>query len=279
MMLGMALQQRGWRRLAAALAVVLALVPITSARADTGDESTPVVHVQAQRSVAVDDAVRVHVLRMSSAKPVTIRWGDGATTQVRSECTARQAINHPRLCAVTAEHSYRSAGVFRIVVSRTPQVAYRAVLRVAKTVASAPAQPSASQWRLDMLSQVNALRQKAGVASLELCEPLQGTAQDYATLMASTDYYGHVGPDGSEPWDRMAAHGYAWHGAGENIAAGFDDVAAVMAAWRESPGHLANIMNPSFTHVGFGQAANPGSTSENYWVQNFGYGGNCSNSG
>jgi uncharacterized protein YkwD len=85
-----------------------------------------------------------------------------------------------------------------------------------------------------------------------------------------------VGPDGSQPWDRMSAHGYQWREAAENIAAGFNDVDAVMTGWRNSPGHYANIISPTLEHVGFGSATNPSSIYGNYWVQNFGRGGTCS---
>ncbi|MGB2993184.1 MAG: CAP domain-containing protein, partial [Paenisporosarcina sp.] len=34
--------------------------------------------------------------------------------------------------------------------------------------------------------------------------------------------------------------------------------------WMESPGHRANIMNGSFTHIGIGYDANG-----NYWTQQF----------
>jgi uncharacterized protein YkwD len=161
-------------------------------------------------------------------------------------------------------------------VSRAPRLADRAVLRVGRAANPSVSAGLAVTWREDMLDRVNALRKKADAPPVVLCAPLQATAQDYSSLMATSDYYGHVGPDGSEPWDRMSAHGYAWHGAGENIAAGFDDVDAVMTAWQNSPGHMANILNPSFTHVGFGQARDDSSRYRTYWVQNFGYGGACS---
>jgi uncharacterized protein YkwD len=126
-----------------------------------------------------------------------------------------------------------------------------------------------------MLDRVNSIRTAVGAPPLVLCARLEATAQDYATLMADTGRYGHVGPDGSEPWDRMSAHGYQWRGAAENIAAGFDGVDAVMDGWRNSPGHYANIVNPSFVHVGFGWATGSAGSFHNYWVQNFGYGGQC----
>jgi uncharacterized protein YkwD len=126
-----------------------------------------------------------------------------------------------------------------------------------------------------MLAAVNQLRASVGSSPLTLCEPISRAAQFYAALMADSNYYGHVGPDGSQAWDRMSAQGYAWRGAGENIAGGYDSVNAVMAGWEKSPGHYKNLVNPDFTHVGFGSATAPSSRYGTYWVQNFGYGGRC----
>ncbi len=93
--------------------------------------------------------------------------------------------------------------------------------------------------------------------------------------MATTNHYGHVGPNGSEPWERMSAEGYRWRAAAENIAAGQRGVAAVMTSWRESSGHYANMVNPDYEHVGFGYYREDGSQYRTYWVQNFGRGGGC----
>jgi uncharacterized protein YkwD len=223
-------------------------------------------------------------MRISSGKPVTIMWGDGASTKVLSHCTVRQARVHPRACGTVAHHAYSSAGVFRIVVTRSPRAAFRTVLRVATAAVTqphaspppaAPAPTAEAAWRAEMLSRVNALRAAVGASPVTMCSPLTAAAQDYSGLMASTNYYGHVGPDGSEPWDRMSAHGYNWRGAGENIAVGYQRVDEVMTAWRNSAGHYANIIKPGFTHVGFGRATSTNEGARIYWVQDFGYGGTC----
>lgn len=130
-------------------------------------------------------------------------------------------------------------------------------------------------WRVDMLAQVNAVRAAAGVPPVKMCAALGRAAQGYASLMASQDYYAHVGPDGTEPWDRMRGQGYRWRSVGENIAAGQRDVGGVMADWIASPDHYANLVNPAFRHVGFGHAVGEGTQFGNYWVQDFGRGRGC----
>jgi uncharacterized protein YkwD len=44
-----------------------------------------------------------------------------------------------------------------------------------------------------------------------------------------------------------------------------------MAGWLDSPGHCANLMDPSFTEMGAGYAVNPNSKAGTaYWTQVFG---------
>lgn len=94
-------------------------------------------------------------------------------------------------------------------------------------------------------------------------------------LMSTRDHYGHVGPDGSEPGERMLRQGYRWRAAAENIAAGQRSVAEVMAGWVASPGHYANLVNPAYRHVGLGHATSSAGVYGDYWVQNFGRGRGC----
>lgn len=89
--------------------------------------------------------------------------------------------------------------------------------------------------------------------------------------MAARRYFSHRAKDGSQPADRAARAGYAWQRVGENIAFGQSTPDEAVAGWLDSPGHCANIMNPSFTEMG----AAYGVTAEKrsgivYWTQVFG---------
>jgi uncharacterized protein YkwD len=153
--------------------------------------------------------------------------------------------------------------------------------RVSTDVAhSSPSGPGTVQhlplgWRAAMLERVNALRATVGAPALLPCAALRRSAQDYAGTMATTSTFAHVGPDGSQPWDRMKRQGYAWRTAAENIAAGQSRIADVMDAWVHSPGHYENLVNPDLRQVGFGYAYDPDSAYGAYWVQDFGSGRGC----
>lgn len=98
---------------------------------------------------------------------------------------------------------------------------------------------------------------------------LEQAAQGHSTSMADNDFFNHTGLDDSSPGDRITAAGYNWRTYGENIAAGYADEEAAMNAWLNSPGHCANLMNPSFTEMGEAVAENPASEYRIYWTQNF----------
>ena len=62
----------------------------------------------------------------------------------------------------------------------------------------------------------------------------------------------------------MRSFGISYRTAGENIAKGYQSPEAVVRGWMNSPGHRANILNSSYTHIGVGYVA-----SGNYWTQMF----------
>lgn len=227
------------------------------------------------QGIAVNGSVTVTLTRLSAHRLVVVHWGDGSATSVRGTCTAKQAKASPSTCATSVQHQYGIAGAYKLRV-RSP---HRVVLLRSRIVvgggAAADTLALPTDWQQSMLDAVNDLRSKAGVHPLALCNRLDDSAQGYAQLMLDRNYFGHTGPDGTQPWDRMSAAGYQWKGAAENIAAGQRGVAAVMAAWQNSPGHLENMLNPSFRHIGFGYAFGGNGTYRTYWVQNFGYGGSC----
>ncbi len=85
--------------------------------------------------------------------------------------------------------------------------------------------------------------------------------------MAKTNFFAHVGSDGSDTGDRLMNEGYDPMLWGENIAVGYDNAAQVMNAWLDSPGHCANIMDASYEDagVGIGKGKFKGNTAT-YWT-------------
>ncbi|HET6529650.1 MAG TPA: CAP domain-containing protein [Actinoplanes sp.] len=134
---------------------------------------------------------------------------------------------------------------------------------------SAPAPPSGNAAaEAEVVRLVNVERQQAGCGPLTSDDRLQAAARAHSADMAARDYFSHTTPEGVEFATRITAAGYAWRGAGENIAKGYRTPEAVMTGWMNSAGHKANILNCGFRDLGVGVAADTGGTL--LWTQDFG---------
>ncbi len=102
-----------------------------------------------------------------------------------------------------------------------------------------------------MLSLVNAERSKAGLPILARDAGLRDLARSHATDLFRQGYFSHTGRDGRSPFDRMHDAGIRYSAAGENLALAIS-TAAAHDGLMHSPGHRANILNPTFRRVGIG---------------------------
>jgi uncharacterized protein YkwD len=97
---------------------------------------------------------------------------------------------------------------------------------------------------------------------------LAQAAAAHSADMAAQNYFSHTSLDGRSMSDRVNATGYAWASLGENIAAGYPDIDAVVSGWMGSDGHCANLMNPAFDELGLACAPGvAGSRYGQYWTQ------------
>jgi len=131
-----------------------------------------------------------------------------------------------------------------------------------------------SAARTDLADQViklvNAHRASLGLRTLAVSPALTRSAVWKARHMATYRYMAHddpAPPVARSVGERLAACGYN-AGWGENIAEGYPTAASVVAGWLGSPGHKANIENPSYTVTGSGAAVASGGIT--LWAQDFG---------
>ena len=134
-------------------------------------------------------------------------------------------------------------------------------------------------FEVDVLALVNSHRAAGAVCgttsysaapSLVMDSRLRDAARLHSQDMASQNYFSHTSLDGRTFSQRISATGF--NGArpwGENIGAGYPTPQAVVAGLMASPGHCANIMNPSYRAIGVGYAFGATSTYGHYWTQNF----------
>ncbi len=116
----------------------------------------------------------------------------------------------------------------------------------------------------EVLQLVNQERAKAGLSSLTSEAAI--TAAANVRAQESRQSFSHTRPNGTSFSTALREHGVSYRTSGENIAYGQRTPQEVVNAWMNSPGHRANILNPSFNKIGIGVYQYNGTI---YWSQLF----------
>ena len=147
--------------------------------------------------------------------------------------------------------------------------------------APAPSLPPEStcalpDFQATVIARINALRAAgascgsagtfAAAGPLAWNDKLFQAAAGHSLDMGTNNYFSHTSLDGRTFVDRIDATGYTWNTLGENIAAGYPGIDAVLAGWMASDGHCANLMNPNFKDFGMACSASATSTYGTYWT-------------
>lgn len=114
---------------------------------------------------------------------------------------------------------------------------------------------------------VNIEREKRGLQPLTISPQISDIARKKSNDMKIHNYFDHQSPTYGSPFEMLQQFGVSYSSAGENIAAGQQTAQEVMNGWMNSEGHRANILNPSFTHIGVGTVT--GGNYGIYWTQLF----------
>ncbi|MEL7334002.1 MAG: CAP domain-containing protein [Cyanobacteria bacterium J06560_2] len=123
----------------------------------------------------------------------------------------------------------------------------------------------------ELLNRTNEARAKVNAAPLRFSLQLGKSAQDYAEKMATQNFFGHGAKDSFV--SRIRATGYTGTYVGENLVAGRYTPGGAFTNWLESDSHYKNLINPTYTEVGFGMFDTTGeSTYGRYWAQHLGSG-------
>lgn len=111
-----------------------------------------------------------------------------------------------------------------------------------------------AQLESSLLCLTNAYRAGLGLAPVLLDTRLGAASRAHSVDMAARSYFDHVSPEGTGPEERAAAAGYPGS-VGENIAYSSQGTIRVLfEAWRDSPGHQQNMLDPGYRAVGIGLA-------------------------
>jgi uncharacterized protein YkwD len=77
------------------------------------------------------------------------------------------------------------------------------------------------EFEKEVIVLTNQERMANGCGPVTMDTRLQLAAVRHSEDMANGDYFSHIAPDGTTPWDRIHTQGYIYSIAGENIAAGY----------------------------------------------------------
>ncbi|HSW45182.1 MAG TPA: CAP domain-containing protein [Phycisphaerae bacterium] len=127
----------------------------------------------------------------------------------------------------------------------------------------------ASLTHQQLFEALNQYRVENGLRPLFYSQALEEAADDQARDLWVRGFFSHTNPDGESPGDRALEAGFCHRYVGENIAAGHTSVEQVMQAWKDSPGHNANMLDPDFVYVGMGYSFD--ARGRQYWAQEFAF--------
>jgi uncharacterized protein YkwD len=100
----------------------------------------------------------------------------------------------------------------------------------------------------------NQSRKQARLPPVRVNGQLTAAADAKLADMLKRNYFGHVSPDGNNPWDFMKAAGYDPALAGENLGRGYKSAKDLQKGWMNSREHRANILRRQFRDIGVAAA-------------------------
>lgn len=112
-----------------------------------------------------------------------------------------------------------------------------------------------SQESKRIVSLTNDLRSSLNLSPLQESAVLNQAAYNKAQDMLVQQYFAHLGPDGKRVSSWLKNAGYDYLMAGENLAIGFASADEVVEAWKNSPTHYANLVDPAWQDIGVGMAS------------------------
>lgn len=108
-----------------------------------------------------------------------------------------------------------------------------------------------------------------GIAPLKHNPLLDASASAKCQDMVVNNYFAHVSPSGVKLQDIVNKYITGWSKLGENLSDGNTTAQEVDNAFMNSAEHRDNILNPSYTDVGFATCEGTGSSIDIFVVEHF----------
>lgn len=142
----------------------------------------------------------------------------------------------------------------------------------------APADATIDEDERELLRLINEYRAANGLGCLTPSPTMNVAATWMSIAMGKQGFFSHNEPP-CDPGGECTGRGFAeritffghdqWTAAAENIACGQRSPLEAFTAWKNSPGHNANMLHGSMTAIGIGREVVSGSSCRIYWTNNF----------
>jgi len=101
-----------------------------------------------------------------------------------------------------------------------------------------------------IIALTNELRRELSLPSLKENSKLDQAAYTKVQDMFLNQYFAHTSPTNKNLETFLKQIGYKFSVSGENLAMGFDNPEDIVAAWKKSPTHYANLSDEDFQEIG-----------------------------
>jgi len=158
----------------------------------------------------------------------------------------------PAACSSDVEDMF---GAARILIALVALVtAFVAVQPVGASADSARTISARNDLEGALLVEINALRQRHGLAPLRVNARLRSAADSHSAAMATRGFFAHESADGSVFWKRVQRY-YAktrYWSVGENLlwSSPEIDAAAALRMWMNSAPHRKNLLTARWREIG-----------------------------
>lgn len=102
----------------------------------------------------------------------------------------------------------------------------------------------------NILALSNRDRGQIGLPPLRLDARLQKAALEKARDILENNYFSHISPSGTAPWDFIRNQGFKYLYAGENLALNYASPYELIDDFLKSPSHRENLLSPFFSEIG-----------------------------
>ena len=158
-----------------------------------------------------------------------------------------------------------------IVAAPVATIAITPISGVPTVKVTAPASCSystSSSYQTELVNLINGARSEAGLSPLSVNAQLTAAAVGHSIDMACHGLISHSGSDGSTPYERIVAAGYAPSLSSEIIyGSGYPQTA--FDWWMSDQIHRDEILNPNVTEIGVGYAYVQGTSAGGYYTVDF----------